>query len=235
MVDWNEYAEKYEAVQAGDPIHVRAVEAIAEKVEVSDEGRLLDLGCGTGDVTSKVLEKLPRVKVIGVDPAANMRKVYLKRFGGNPDIEARDGDGLSIPVEDSSIGCVVSHIALHHVLPEKRADCASEIARVLKPGGKLVYADCFTGMVGPLSDRRRQDDIVDRQIGWAKYCLNHGANEKAYVLIRSIPLILAADGEYPTVPEVWIEHLESAGLIDIKLSPIEPAEFGMKIIEAFRI
>ncbi|MBN2169607.1 MAG: hypothetical protein JW738_10215, partial [Actinobacteria bacterium] len=62
----------------------------------------------------------------------------------------------------------------------------------------------------------------------------HGANEKAYVLIKSVPLVLAADGEYPTVPEVWIEHLKNAGFRDITVFPIEPAEFGMNIIEALK-
>lgn len=232
MVDWDLYAEKYDRIQADDPVHATAIDAVVNRLDLTDGEMILDLGCGTGNVTLKILEKFPHANVLGVDPSSEMGRVYLERFLSNSNIEIMEGDGLSIPVEDCVLDNVVSHIALHHIVPEKRAVCAREMARVLKIGGKLVYCDCFTHVNGPLDDRSRQDDIIDTNVAWAKYCLDHGAYEKALILIKSIPLVLTADSEYPTTTNEWSGHLKEAGFVDIKVLPVQPEKFGIYIIEA---
>lgn len=234
MVDWDLYAEKYDRIQADDPVHAMAIDAVVDHLNATDGELILDLGCGTGNVTQKILQKFPHANVVGVDPSREMGRVYLERFMSNSNIEILEGDGLSIPVENCALDNVVSHIALHHIVPEKRGDCAREMARVLKSGGKLVYCDCFTHVKGPLDDRKRQDDIIDTNVAWAKYCLDHGAYEKALILIKSIPLVLTADSEYPTTTEEWSGHLSDAGFTDIEVNPVRPENFGIYVIEAVR-
>ncbi len=66
------------------------------------EGRVLDLGCGTGFL-SEGLEK-----VVGVDIAMGMARVYKERFG-----VAVLGDAQALPFKDKSFDCVISNFALH--------------------------------------------------------------------------------------------------------------------------
>lgn len=234
MVDWDLYAEKYERIQADDPVHSMAIGAIVDRLNPTDQRHVLDLGCGTGDVTGKILERFPGTNIVGVDPSREMGRMYLERFMSNANIEILEGDGLNIPVDDCTLDTIVSHIALHHIVPDRRVDCAREMARVLKSGGKLVYCDCFTHVGGPLTDRSRRNDIIDTNVAWAKYCLDHGADEKALILIKSIPLVLTADGEYPTTTGEWTGCLKDAGFINVEVSPVQPEEFGLYVIEAIR-
>jgi SAM-dependent methyltransferase len=91
---------------------------------------ILDLGCGNGLVTSFVLSKVD----IGLDPdekelaCAAQRAIY-SRFEAVP---AEESD-----LPDASIGTVVSNSVLEH-LP-RIDDVLAMIARVLRPGGRLIF------------------------------------------------------------------------------------------------
>ena len=103
-----------------------ALEAVAE---VSPR-RVLDVGCGRGQLAERIGRELGSA-VIGVDQSDRM--VQLTRARG---VEAVVGDVLELPFLDGEFDCVVAAWMLYHVSDVDRA--LSEIARVLRPGGRLV-------------------------------------------------------------------------------------------------
>jgi ubiquinone/menaquinone biosynthesis C-methylase UbiE len=54
-------------------------------------------------------------------------------------VEVRDGDATRLPIEDCSVDVVISNGVLNLVPEKERA--VAEIARVLKPGGRVQIAD----------------------------------------------------------------------------------------------
>ncbi|RTL65490.1 MAG: class I SAM-dependent methyltransferase [Pseudonocardiaceae bacterium] len=92
----------------------------------------VDLGAGTGLFTRALAAAVP--DVVAVEPDARMREVLVDRA---PGIRALEGTGEAIPLPDASADLVTVSSAWHW-LDHERA--LPEIARVLRPGGRLAVA-----------------------------------------------------------------------------------------------
>jgi SAM-dependent methyltransferase len=102
------------------------VEAVAE---VSPK-RVLDVGCGPGALTQRLVEEVG-AEICAIDTSERM--VELARARG---IDARVGDAEQLPYDAESFDCVVAGWVLYHVPGLSRA--IGECARVLAPEGRLV-------------------------------------------------------------------------------------------------
>ena len=105
--------------------------------------RVLDVGCGTGNLSREVLRAAPDAVVTGLDPDGESlrraaRKLRRRRRG---EITLVRGFAHRLPVPDASQDHVVSSLALHHVPAAEKERLAAEIARVLRPGGRVTIAD----------------------------------------------------------------------------------------------
>ncbi len=119
---------------------------------------VLDVGCGAGtDLLLAARCTGPAGRAIGVDmtEAMRLRAAHGAAVCGLTNVEVRDGDATRLPVADSSIDVVISNGVLN-LVPEKRRAIA-EIARVLRPGGRLQIADIVIGEVLPESALRDVD------------------------------------------------------------------------------
>jgi SAM-dependent methyltransferase len=103
---------------------------------------VLDLGCGAGLDAFLAARHVGRGgRVIGVDmtPAMLERaRANAARMGASH-VEFREGRLEALPMEDASIDAVTSNCVIN-LVPDKRAVFA-EIARVLRPGGRMVISD----------------------------------------------------------------------------------------------
>lgn len=103
--------------------------AVAAVAAVSPR-RVLEVGPGPGELAERIGREL-EVEVVAVD--ASERMVELARSRG---VDARLGDVQSLELPEASFDCAVAAWMLYHVPDLDRA--LGEIARVLRPGGRLV-------------------------------------------------------------------------------------------------
>ncbi|MCA0970250.1 MerR family transcriptional regulator [Halobacillus litoralis] len=96
----------------------------------------LDIGIGTGNLGSRYLAD--GASVIGVDQSEEMLKMCREQ---HPEIDTRSGHFLQLPVMSQSVDFITTSYALHHVKEEDKPLALEEMARVLKPNGRLVIAD----------------------------------------------------------------------------------------------
>jgi ubiquinone/menaquinone biosynthesis C-methylase UbiE len=116
----------------GDGVRRAAVAA----ARVAAGAVVADVGTGTGFLAEGALDAGARV--IGVDASEGMLARVRERFAGR-DFEARLGDVDSLPLADGEADAVLANMVLHHAPDPPRA--IREMARVLKPGGRLVVTD----------------------------------------------------------------------------------------------
>ena len=119
---------------------------------------VVDIGCGAGtDLLLAARGVGPRGRAIGVDMTEAMRQRASKGAVscGLDNVDVRNGDATRLPVEDRSVDVVISNGVLN-LVPEKERAIA-EIARVLKPGGRVQIADIIIGEVLPDSALRDID------------------------------------------------------------------------------
>jgi ubiquinone/menaquinone biosynthesis C-methylase UbiE len=102
-------------------------------------GRALELGCGTGFFLLNLMQGGVAEKGSVTDLSPGMVKVALrnaKQLG--LDVDGRVADAEGIPYPDDTFDLVVGHAVLHHIPDVQQA--LSEVLRVLKPGGRFVFA-----------------------------------------------------------------------------------------------
>lgn len=112
---------------------------------------VLDVGCGRGLLLLAVAERTPQGRAVGVDiwsnvdlsgnrPEATLENA--RRAGVADRVEVHNADAQKLPFADASFDAVVSSLVLHNIPSrEGRRQAVREIARVLKPGGRVALLD----------------------------------------------------------------------------------------------
>lgn len=119
-----------------------AEEMVFDAVRETAPQRLLEVGCGTGDLAERARGELGAA-VVATDIAPRM--VELTRARG---VDARVADVQQLPFEDGDFDCAVAAWVLYHVPDVDRG--IAELARVLEPGGTLVAATLGEGNLAEL-------------------------------------------------------------------------------------
>jgi len=124
--------------------------------------RVLELGCGTGNLTARILTRFPESQVTVVDASAEMAAATSARTAGRArNVVARFED---LDLEAGSLDLIVSSISLHHVTT--KADVLAAACRWLSPGGELWMADQFAGATPEIHERNWEE--------WLAFCRRPG-------------------------------------------------------------
>ena len=134
---WNRISSVYfrEIDQRFAPV----VEAVIERTRLTAGESVLDLGTATGAVAEQAAAIVGAdAQVVGVDISPDMLGMARKRMAarGLTSVALRNGRGESIPADDHTFDVVLSSLTLMYVID--RAAAAREIARVLRPVGRLL-------------------------------------------------------------------------------------------------
>ena len=110
---------------------------------VKNGERILDVGCGTGTLAIAAKRHVGQNGVVyGVDASPEMlARAEKKAKKAGVEVLFRSGLAEALPFEDSFFDAALSTVMLHHLPARTRRQCAAEIRRVLKPGGRVLAVD----------------------------------------------------------------------------------------------
>ena len=119
----------------------RSYDTLVAQAELADGLRVLEIGCGTGNVTVRVKRDEPGADVVGADPDPLALARAQRKARGLTGIRFERAYAQELPFADEEFDRVLSSMMLHHLDDDVKAGAAAEIHRVLRPGGTLHIVD----------------------------------------------------------------------------------------------
>ena len=135
--------------------------AVLDRLQLAGDETVLDAGCGSGRITAKLIERLPRGHVVALDASASMVAAARERLG--PGADLRQGDLLELELEqpvDAIFSTATFHWIADHDLLFARLHAA------LRPGGRLL-AQC--GGEGNITGLRARTAAVVERAPYAEH------------------------------------------------------------------
>lgn len=186
--------------------------AVLAAANVQPGDRVVDLGCGTGQLSLPLAEG--GAHVLAIDVSAEMvRRLQdnaLSRSLAGLEVLAAPIENLSLPAQ--SVDLVVTSYALHHLRDADKGRLVTAAYRWLRPGGRLLIADMMFGRGGTSQDRAiiksKVRALAKKGIGgWWRIAKNSGR----YLLRVQ---------ERPVSTSEWTAMLSRAGFAGITAQPI---------------
>jgi tRNA (cmo5U34)-methyltransferase len=179
----------------------------------------VDLGAGTGFVTSAIAPLVSSVLAVDISPAMAYSLTERMTRAGLRNVRAEVADLRELRLPPGSADLIVSSYALHHLRDADKRALTAEAARWLRPGGRIVIADMMFGRGTSERDRRilRQKVAVfaaKGPAGWWRIAKNLGRYG------------LGVGHEHPATPQFWQAALREAGFTDVVFEPVV-AEAGI--------
>jgi tRNA (cmo5U34)-methyltransferase len=163
---------------------------------------ILDLGCGTGNISLKVKERFPNARITCVDMAENMIKMAKYKLASYDDVEFIIADVRDLDFKDD-FDAVVSSLALHHLQHPEKKPFYHTIRRFLKKGGVFYNADNILGSSPHLNQL-----YMDK---WIEFMLKSHTQEE----IDTVWLPKHREEDFPAPLMDHIHWLEDAGFEDV--------------------
>lgn len=133
---FNETASDYDNSSDGkfvEPMY----EVIVNEIQKSDCGKILDVGCGNGNLFALLPDG--KYELFGVDFSENMISEAKRKCGKKATFSVADAENL--PFDSDSFDIIVCNASFHHYVHPDMV--LSEMHRVLKDGGKLLIGDPY--------------------------------------------------------------------------------------------
>lgn len=177
-----EHAQSYLEHRKHIPRRAEGYAALLEFVP-EHATRVLDLGCGDGEVVGRVLETRPDAEAVAADFSAEMLGRVRKRFDGSTRVTVVEHNlDAALPAEWGTFDAVVSGFAIHHLGDERKRALYAEIYDRLRPGGAFLNLEhvasptrelheAFLATFGTApedDDPSNQLAPVEDQLGWLR-------------------------------------------------------------------
>jgi ubiquinone/menaquinone biosynthesis C-methylase UbiE len=114
---------------------------LVRQADIAGGQRVLEIGCGTGNLTIRAKRSQPSADVVGCDPDPRILAVAQRKAHRLNGIRFEQGYAERLPYADGKFDRVLSSMMLHHINDEAKPAAAAEIFRVLRPGGRLHLVD----------------------------------------------------------------------------------------------
>jgi ubiquinone/menaquinone biosynthesis C-methylase UbiE len=126
-------------LRATDPQQQRMLDDYLSRVHFPPSARVLEIGCGTGAISRRLVAVDEVGEVVGVDPSPGLLERARSLATSTPGLSFEEADGRDLPFDDALFDVVVAHTVVSHVPTPERL--VAEASRVLRAGGTAAFFD----------------------------------------------------------------------------------------------
>jgi len=160
--DWfNRWSNQYDQTLGKISFHRELLDLVVRNSRVKDNDKVLDLGCGTGLLSLKLLQKAD-CYITGIDNSKEMLATFkdkIKKLDLKDKLDCQLMDIDSLNFENNTFDLVVSSVALHH-LKDKLVPL-KKVYKLIKPGGVLIIGEIDMDSTGSHTDIKRLKRILN--------------------------------------------------------------------------
>ena len=207
-------------------MHVTDLEYVAESVGFRDlrervlglarlraTDRVLDVGAGTGLLALAAAPHAASVHALDVSPAMCSHLAGKFHQSGISNARVLLGNATDIPLADGAVDVVISNYCFHHLRDGEKSRALAQVMRVLRPGGRLVFADMMFRIAGA----SRRDLALSAR--FAREMIRHGP-AGVVRLLKNVIRVLLGRGDQPAGVDWWRETLLRAGFVDVSVTSL---------------
>lgn len=188
------------------------IDAVVDEARVGEGMTVLDMGCGSGQVSIPVARTAAHVIAVDVSAAMiGLLRENLEREGLlNVSSRVTALERLTLPA--SSLDLVVSNYALHHLTDAEKKTLLAAVAVWLRPGGRVVVGDL---MLGRGRDSRDRAIIAEKILALAR----RGPGGW-WRILKNAWRFTARTSERPLSVSAWERLVSDAGFVDVTTRPV---------------
>ncbi|MBE0476543.1 MAG: methyltransferase domain-containing protein [Coriobacteriia bacterium] len=218
---WDLYSSTYDAIGFAIP-YDRHLDALVAALALEPGCRVLDLGCGTGNLERRIASAAPEgVSVVGVDYSEGMLRRARRKCRRAENVSFVRADlRQPLPFAEGAFDRAVANNVLYAL--EDKAALLTEVRRVLRPGGTLVLSDPkpdarIAQVVAAHFDALRRMPPLERASGYARTFLTLPLAGLTPMLLSTLVIgRRVRQGEYRfSTAEELAGSLEPFGEVDI--------------------
>jgi ubiquinone/menaquinone biosynthesis C-methylase UbiE len=216
--NWDAYVANAEEIARGSGF-CELRDRILRLADPAEHEVAVDVGAGTGLLTLPLAERTRKVWAIDISP---LMGEYLRTKASSADvanIEVATASAVSLPLVDGTADLVVSNYCFHHLDDDGKRRALSEIYRVLRPGGRLVFGDMMFRL--SVSDPRDRQVVADK----VRSMLAKGPAGAARLAKNAVRFV-GGRWEHPARADWWSAALRGAGFEDVRVELL-PHEGGL--------
>ena len=216
---WDKRVEQWHSHVTSAAAFEKVLDRLIEVASPQPADACVDLGAGTGFVTTALAPLVS--SVLAVDISSAMAESLAERAAeaGLGNVATEVADLKELQLRPASADLLVTNYALHHLVDADKRALVARAVTWLRPGGRFVIADMMFGRGGSQRDR----EILHQKVialaakgpgGWWRIAKNLGRYG------------LGVGQEHPATPEFWQAAMRDAGFTEVRFEPVV-AEAGI--------
>ncbi len=227
---FKDWSNEYDSTLGKVKRHHKLLDLVVKSSGVKDGGKVLDIGCGTGLLSLKFLEKA-NCLIYGIDNSPEMLEIFkgkISKLNLSEKISLELEDAENLDFKNENFDIIASTVTLHHV--KDKYPVIKKIHNLLKPGGKFLIGDIDMDTTGDLRDPERLLRIIDYLKEEYVLALKEGGVEAFSRMYDNGKKHILNDGEYCVSFKQWKEISEKAGFEKITINPLPKFEWFKVLI-----
>jgi SAM-dependent methyltransferase len=214
-----------------DTYYLELLGAIVDRLASLAPAHIVELGCGTGNLTAVLGQRFPEASIVAVDVSRDSLTAASEKCARLPNVTVRQGDMLDAISGSAPGTSFVANYALHHLVDSEKELLCGRVARSLEGASAFVIGDVFHAAPADAGASVRARAILDLVYARAIYYLEVVGFARCLFEVEHLPLLLNNDREHLVERGFWSRIGEEHGLTSVVDEPVGPPELGNYLVE----